>query len=437
MIVVPFFSTWHAPFVEAALSAGGEECRVLAAGGEEAVRAGLETVNNDACYAALLAAGRTVELLRADGAGSALTERGARMSKRRMPEQATAVRPEVDSAHEGAAQPLVGKSLGFPADPFTEPLRVTVPTPCVRCRGDDAPYLVRQALAASGLGKSASAVDGANAIEVAAADAQAVARLADALAFGDALLQARLRIRPYSGSADAQALDALLAAWSGCACRAVAADVFALEESLQALGRALADFGVPARDGRPIVGVVGALPAIFDEGMNAGLVARVEREGCEVALPYLLPLAAAALRGKGAAASLSAALDERCLMLQRHASLGFRCPTVRDLEHAGTEVVPHFLVQGAGWTITGTALLFAHAGVRDLVYARAFGCLAGQVTGQGAVKPLRTRCAAEGMDMNITTIEFDPGTSEVNQVNRIKLLTAVAKRAAKRRRSNP
>ena len=49
MIVVPFFSAWHAPLVEAALSAGGAECRVLAAGGEEVVRAGLETVNNAAC----------------------------------------------------------------------------------------------------------------------------------------------------------------------------------------------------------------------------------------------------------------------------------------------------------------------------------------------------------------------------------------------------
>lgn len=93
--------------------------------------------------------------------------------------------------------------------------------------------------------------------------------------------------------------------------------------------------------------------------------------------------------------------------------------------------------RGAGWAIAGAALLFARAGVRDLVYARTFGCLAGQVTGQGAVKPLRVRCAAEGMDASIATIEFDPGTSEVNQLNRIKLLTAVAKRAAKRRRNNP
>lgn len=85
MIVVPFFSAWHAPLVEAALSAGGEECRVLAAGGEEVVRAGLETVNNDACYAALLAAGRTVGFLREGAAaGAALTGCGACLPKQRM-----------------------------------------------------------------------------------------------------------------------------------------------------------------------------------------------------------------------------------------------------------------------------------------------------------------------------------------------------------------
>ena len=172
MIVVPFFSTWHAPFVEAALSAGGEACRVLAAGSEEAVRAGLEAVNNDACYAALLAAGRTVELLRADGGASdAMRARAAAAAGRRV---------DVSCASD-------------------EPLRVAVPSPCVRCRGDDAPYLVRQALAASELGGGVPVIDGIEALESAAADARAVARLADALAFGDALLQARLRIRPYTG----------------------------------------------------------------------------------------------------------------------------------------------------------------------------------------------------------------------------------------------
>ena len=98
-------------------------------------------------------------------------------------------------------------------------------------------------------------------------------------------------------------------------------------------------------------------------------------------------------------------------------------------------MVPGHLVQGAGWTVAGYARLFVRAGVGDLVYVRAFGCLAGHVVGQGALKPLRALCAAEGEDVNLATIEFDPGTSEVNQVNRIKLLTAVAKRAAKRRRN--
>ena len=192
MIVVPFFSTWHAPFVEAALPRpGGEACRVLAAGSEEAVRAGLEAVNNDACYAALLAAGRTVELLRADGGASdAMRARAAAAAGRRV---------DVSCASD-------------------EPLRVAVPSPCVRCRGDDAPYLVRagaRRIRAGGRRAGDRRHRGAR-VCPALRDARAVARLADALAFGDALLQARgLRIRPYTGPADALALDALLAACAG------------------------------------------------------------------------------------------------------------------------------------------------------------------------------------------------------------------------------
>ena len=106
MIVVPFFSAWHAPLVEAALSAGGEECRVLAAGGEEVVRAGLETVNNDACYAALLAAGRTVGFLREGAAaGAALAGRGTCLPKQRMHARPAAARPGVDLAHGEASRP--------------------------------------------------------------------------------------------------------------------------------------------------------------------------------------------------------------------------------------------------------------------------------------------------------------------------------------------
>ena len=403
MIVVPFFSAWHAPLVEAALSAGGEECCVLAGldAGADVVRAGLETVNNDACYATLLAAGRTVGLLRVSG--------DARDVARA-------------NTCSGAIERCPGTSEA------AHPLRVVLPTPCVHCRGDDAPYLVREALVASGLGAGVSVVDGAEALEALVTDPRAASHLADAVAFGDVLLQARLCVRPYVYDEKELAFDALLAAWSARACDALVADRFSLEDNLRVIAAARADFGVPARDGRPGGGIGGAAPAVFDECMNAGLVSCIEREGCEVTLPYLLPLVGYALREKAAAAPLRAACDERCLVLQRHAPVGFRCPTVQDLERAGTEVVPCFLAQGAGWTIAGFARLFVQAGVCDLVYARAFGCLAGHVVGQGAIKPLRTRCAADDADVNIATIEFDPGTSEVNQLNRIKLMATIAKR---------
>ncbi|WP_158539637.1 hypothetical protein [Gordonibacter sp. 28C] len=389
MIVVPFFSPWHAPLVEAALSAAGRPCRVPAAAGEDVVRAGLETVNNDACYAALLAAGRAMSLLREPRSGVA-----------------------------------------------ADPVRVIVPTPCVFCRGDDAPYLVAHALDVAGLGEGVGVLGADEALDALAGDVRAVELVADAVALGDVLLQTRLRVRPYLGADGVRGLDDLLSSWREKFCKALSSEErIPFESVLDSFDDAVAGFGVPERDGRPVVGVVGTVPAVFDEGMNAGLAACVEREGCEAALPYLLPLAAYALQEKGVAGPLRTALDDRCVALRSRAANGFPCPTVQDLEHAAADVVPGHLVQGAGWTIAGYARLFVRAGVGDLVYVRAFGCLAGHVVGQGALKPLRALCAAEGEDVNLATIEFDPGTSEVNQVNRIKLLTAVAKRAAKRRRN--
>lgn len=391
MIVVPFCSPWHAPLVEAALSGVGRPCRVTSASGEDVVRAGLETVNNDACYAALLSAGRAVSLLR----------------ERRC------------------------EAVGV-----TEPARVVVPTPCVFCRGDDAPYLVAHALDAAGLGEGVGVLGADEALDALSRDTRAVARLADAVALGDVLLQARLRVRPYLDEDDARAFDDLLSSQREGFCASLASDErLSFASVLGSFDAAMAGFGVPDRDGRPVVGVVGTLPAVFDEGMNAGLAACLEREGCEAALPYLLPLAVFSLQQKDVAEPLREALDERCSALKNRAAAGFSCPTVQDLKRASADVVPGHVVQGAGWTIAGYARLFVRAGVRDLVYARAFGCLAGHVAGQGALKPLRARCAAEGSDVNLATIEFDPGTSEVNQVNRIKLMTTVAKRAAKRRRN--
>lgn len=398
MILLPFFSPWHAPFVQAACAQVDGGCRVACSYGEETVRRGLELVNNDACYGALLAAGQVVSSLGAEGAGRA------------------------DSRADGAA----------PADAC---VAVVVPVPCVRCRADDGPYLVAQALRASGA-EGTRVLGAEEAFARLLPEPEDAARVADAIAAGDVLLQAATRMRPYLTAADRIAFGELVASGKATAIDALAAggsfDLRAWAEGLDAAARC---FGAPARDGRPIVGVVGSAPAVFNEGMNARLAAAIEREGCEVALPYFAPLAAYALRERGVGGSLLIALEERCRLLSRPQGLRRPCPTLDDLERSGTVLVPRHVVQGAGWTIAGQAALFVEEGVHDLVYARLFGCLAGHVVGQGVVKRLR-ELGGEGLDgapVNVTSVEFDPGTSNVNQVNRIKLMAAVAKRTAQRR----
>ncbi|MDR1713858.1 MAG: acyl-CoA dehydratase activase-related protein [Coriobacteriales bacterium] len=62
-------------------------------------------------------------------------------------------------------------------------------------------------------------------------------------------------------------------------------------------------------------------------------------------------------------------------------------------------------------------------GIRDVIYVQSFGCLSSHVHGRGAARRLRQQYP----DVNITFIDYDPGVSEVNQLNRLKLALSIAK----------
>ena len=82
---------------------------------------------------------------------------------------------------------------------------------------------------------------------------------------------------------------------------------------------------------------------------------------------------------------------------------------------------------GEGWFLTGEMLELIHSGVPNIVCVQPFGCLPNHVVGKGVIKTLREH----NPDSNIVAIDFDPGASEVNQLNRIKLMLSVAKDNAK------
>lgn len=77
---------------------------------------------------------------------------------------------------------------------------------------------------------------------------------------------------------------------------------------------------------------------------------------------------------------------------------------------------------GEGWFLTGEMIELIHGGVPNIVCTQPFGCLPNHVVGKGVIKQLRK--AFPGA--NIVAVDYDPGASEVNQLNRIKLMLATA-----------
>jgi predicted nucleotide-binding protein (sugar kinase/HSP70/actin superfamily) len=77
---------------------------------------------------------------------------------------------------------------------------------------------------------------------------------------------------------------------------------------------------------------------------------------------------------------------------------------------------------GEGWFLTAEMIDLIHSGVPNIVCVQPFGCLPNHVTGKGMIKELKRNYP----QANITAIDYDPGASEVNQINRLKLMLSVA-----------
>ena len=77
---------------------------------------------------------------------------------------------------------------------------------------------------------------------------------------------------------------------------------------------------------------------------------------------------------------------------------------------------------GEGWLLTGEMIELIHSGVENIVCLQPFACLPNHVIGKGMMKALRKM----NPKANIVAIDYDPGASDVNQLNRIKLMMATA-----------
>ena len=78
---------------------------------------------------------------------------------------------------------------------------------------------------------------------------------------------------------------------------------------------------------------------------------------------------------------------------------------------------------GEGWFLTAEMVEYIEHGIPNIVCVQPFACLPNHVVGKGVIKTIREKYPYA----NISPIDYDPGASETNQTNRIKLLTTVAK----------
>jgi predicted nucleotide-binding protein (sugar kinase/HSP70/actin superfamily) len=191
---------------------------------------------------------------------------------------------------------------------------------------------------------------------------------------------------------------------------------------------------------KPRVGVVGEILVKFQPDANNNLIGLLEAEGCEVVLPGLTEFV---LNGAYTADwnYQNLGTDQRARYVKRFIVRlieAYRAPIRRALATSRGKFVPHSDIAtmaqkaaeivslgnqaGEGWLLTAEIVDLVTHGVPNVVCAQPFACLPNHVTGKGVFGEIRRRYP----QANIATIEYDPGASEVNQLNRVKLLVSTA-----------
>ena len=190
---------------------------------------------------------------------------------------------------------------------------------------------------------------------------------------------------------------------------------------------------------KPKVGVVGEILVKYHPTANNDIVSLLEREGAEAVVPDLLDFFFYSAYDSDFKQKFlgTGKLERNISMLvmkymdsyrkvmkdELNKSKRFEAPRdIRDLGKLASEILSLGHQTGEGWFLTGEMIELIESGSENIVCMQPFGCLPNHVTGKGMMKALK----AKYPQANIVAVDYDPGASEVNQVNRIKLMLSVA-----------
>ena len=410
-IVAPQMSPIHFSLVESVIRSGGYKFDILKHASREDVETGLKYVNNDACYPAIMVIGQLIDAI------------------------------------------LEGKY-----DPDKVCLAITQTGGM--CRATNYFGLIRKALIDAGypqipvIAISTQGLEDNPGFKVTPA---LLHRTVKALILGDLLMKCLYRVRPYE--VEKGAANRLYEQWDVIVREALEHHGFSKTAAKTPwLKRRYLPYPVLAReivksfDALPLkdvprkvrVGVVGEILVKYQPDANNHVVDVIESQDCEAVVPGIMEFMTTRpyitdwnekYLGTGGNKTLYAlmrwSLDRynapiKAAIATSHGKFKQDDPMPELVEKAA-EVTSIGVQAGEGWLLTAEILELIKQGCPNVICAQPFACLPNHVTGRGMFGKIR-RLHPEA---NIVSIDYDPGASEANQLNRIKLMIAAAKKAHK------
>ena len=397
-ILCPQMTPIHFDLIETAFNVSGYRLEVLNRDEREAVNLGLKYVNNDACYPSIIVVGQIM---------SALLSGKYDLNK-------TAV--------------LISQTGGG-------------------CRASNYIGFIRRALEKAGMEQIPVISINLSGLEKNPGfklTPQLLIRGVYAAFFGDVFMRCVYRMRPYEQVKGTT--DKLHKKWVGICKKFISSRYPTYGQFKKICRQIIREFdNIPITDEqKPKVGIVGEILVKFLPAANNHLVELLEAEGAEAVMPDLIDFLlycfynsnfkAEALGMKKSTATLSnigIKLVEQirgAAAREFQASRHFTPPAhIEDLAKYAKDIVSLGNQTGEGWFLTGEMLELIHSGVNNIVCTQPFGCLPNHVVGKGVIKEIRHQYPLA----NIVAIDYDPGASEVNQLNRIKLMLSTAQKNLK------
>ena len=410
-IVAPQMSPIHFSLVESVIRSGGYKFDILKHASREDVETGLKYVNNDACYPAIMVIGQLIDAI------------------------------------------LEGKY-----DPDKVCLAITQTGGM--CRATNYFGLIRKALIDAGypqipvIAISTQGLEDNPGFKVTPA---LLHRTVKALILGDLLMKCLYRVRPYEvekGSANKlyELWDTIVRetiehhGYSKTAAKAPGIRKGYLPYNVLAKEIVKSFDNLPLRDipRKVRVGVVGEILVKYQPDANNHVVDVIESQDCEAVVPGIMEFMTTRPYitdwnernlGMGGNKTLYALMRKSLDLYNAPIKAALATSNGKfkqdepmpELVKKAAEVTSIGVQAGEGWLLTAEILELIEQGCPNVICAQPFACLPNHVTGRGMFGKIR-RLHPEA---NIVSIDYDPGASEANQLNRIKLMIAAAKKAHK------